>query len=139
MIFSLALSVCCPVCWFFSFSFLVSKRTPVHQHSGTPGCVPESWDIEGSVARSRGRVDGQEKVGVCCTCGLPFLCAAAPLIPTSSASDSRVELHHLPCTNMDLLIIAWFIYVAEALDNCWRFYHFSKIYSENIEGLTCPY
>lgn len=54
-------SVCRPVCWFFSFSFLISKRTPVHQHSDTPGSVPELWDMEGSVARRRGRVDEQRK------------------------------------------------------------------------------
>ena len=78
-------------------AFRIPRRTLIHQHGATPGPVPESWDVEGSVDRRRERVDGQEKVGVCCT--LPFLSAGASLIPTSYASDSKVELHHLPCTS----------------------------------------
>lgn len=31
----------------FSFSFLISKRTPIHQHRDTPGSAPESWALEG--------------------------------------------------------------------------------------------
>lgn len=48
-------------------SFLIPRRALIHQHGATPGPVPESWDMEGSVDRRHERVDGQEKVGVCGT------------------------------------------------------------------------